>query len=162
LIHPAYITNGLGGKVSQSLQNAFESVYDNFKLHFYKRVFQRLESREASLTLVETYSIEVINALDAPTVSEFAKFLNISTANATYKVQSLIKKGYLRKERSEEDRRESRLIVTERFHEYAKLSSAYVSKVVGRIEETCSQEDLETLQRVLETIATDLMPEVRE
>ena len=146
--------------MSPSLEKVFNDVYTKFKLQFYKRIFQRLESREATLTLVESYSIEVISSLGAPTVSEFAKFLNISVANATYKVQSLMKKGYLSKERSEEDKRELYLHVTDRFYEYQKLNSTYLSMVVTRIEEACSPEDVATFKRVLKTISSELMPEV--
>ena len=146
--------------MSPSLEKVFNDVYTKFKLQFYKRIFQRLESREATLTLVESYSIEVISSLGTPTVSEFAKFLNISVANATYKVQSLMKKGYLSKERSEEDKRELYLHVTDRFYEYQKLNSTYLSMVVTRIEEACSPEDVATFKRVLKTISSELMPEV--
>ena len=146
--------------MSQSLEHVFSEVYTKFKLQFYQRVFQRLKAREATLTAMETFSIEIINALGAPTVSQFAEFVDISVANATYKVQSLIRKGYLRKERSEEDRRESYLYVTERFTEYQKLSTSYISVVTQRIEQTCSSEDIATFKRVLETISRELMPEI--
>jgi len=147
--------------MSTSLEDIFEEVYTKFKLQFYRRIFQRFEEREASLTLVEAYSIEIINFLGSPTVSEFAKFLNISVANATYKVQSLTRKGYLRKERSKADRRESYLHVTDRFNEYKSLSSSYVSTIVKRIEKACAPEDTATFQRVLNIISTDLMPELK-
>ena len=32
------------------LKNAFFNVYTKFKLHFYQEIFQRFQSREASLT----------------------------------------------------------------------------------------------------------------
>ena len=147
--------------MTHTLEYAFTSVYTKFKLNFYQRVFQRLDAREATLTTMETFSVEIIHALDAPTVSEFAKFVNISVANATYKVQSLIKKGYLRKERSEEDRRESHLYVTDRFYQYQNLSVSYMNLVISRIEQNCSADDVSTFKRVLEKISSDLMPEIR-
>lgn len=143
-----------------SLDKAFESVYTKFKLQFYQRIFQRLDAREASLTTMEAFSVEVIDALGAPTISEFAKFVNISVANATYKVQSLIKKGYVRKERSQEDRRESHLYLTERFFDYKRLNVSYMRTVLDRIEERCEPEDVVAFQRVLATISDELMPEV--
>lgn len=146
--------------MAHTLEETFFSIYVKLQLQFYKRVFQRLESREASLSTVETFSIEVIDALGTPTVSEFAKFLNISVANATYKVQSLTKKGYLRKERSKEDRRESYLHVTERFENYKKLHTNYANLVIRRARETCTEEELEVFQRVLEKINDNLTPEV--
>lgn len=79
------------------LETAFSEVYTKFKLHFYRKVFERWESREATLTTVETFCMEIIYALDRPTVNEFASFVQISPPNAAYKVNSLIRKGYLKK-----------------------------------------------------------------
>ena len=94
------------------LRDAFFTVYTKFKLHFYKEIFQRFQSREASLTTVETFCVETIMALGRPTVNEFAGFMCISSPNAAYKVNSLIRKGYIRKVQSQVDRREFHLEVT--------------------------------------------------
>jgi DNA-binding MarR family transcriptional regulator len=145
---------------SKSLEDTFNNVYVKIKLQFYKRMLQRFESREASLSTVETFSVEVIDALDTPTLSEFAKAAGISVANATYKVQNLIKKGYIHKQRSEEDRRESYLHVTERFNAYKKLHTEYINTIVERVESSCSATDVEAFKRVLNTIDQELMPEV--
>jgi len=52
------------------LKDAFFMVYTKFKLHFYKEIFQHFQSREASLTTVETFCMETILALGTPTVNE--------------------------------------------------------------------------------------------
>lgn len=146
--------------MAYTLEEIFDKVFLKFKLQFYQRVFQRLESREAQLSTVETFSIEVIDALGTPTVSEFAKFLDISVANATYKVQSLTKKGYLRKEQCDKDRRVFYLHVTQRFYDYKKLHENYAHTVIERVEETCTPEEIETFKRVLAKINDELTPEV--
>ena len=87
------------------LDRKFAEVYSKFKLHFYQKVFNRFQEREASLTTVETFCMEIIQALGTPTVNEFASFVQISPPNAAYKVNNLIQKGYLKKVRSETDRR---------------------------------------------------------
>lgn len=74
------------------LKDVFFDVYNKFKLHFYQEIFQRFQNREASLTTVETFCMEAIQALARPTVNEFATFMRISTPNAAYKVSSLIRK----------------------------------------------------------------------
>ncbi|HBT94825.1 MAG TPA: MarR family transcriptional regulator [Coriobacteriia bacterium] len=144
----------------KTLEDTFNNVYVKIKLQLYKRLLQRLETREASLSTVETFSVEVIDALGAPTLSEFAKAAGISVANATYKVQNLIRKGYIQKQRSEADRRESHLHVTERFNEYKKLHTEYINTVVKRVEASCSPADVAAFRRVLKTIDDELMPEV--
>ena len=79
------------------LKDAFSEVYMKFKLHFYQKVFERLMDREATLTTVETFCMEIIYALGTPTVAEFARMANLSSPNAAYKVGNLAKKGYLKK-----------------------------------------------------------------
>ena len=88
------------------LEEVFTEVYNKFKLHFYKKLFERLDDRETSLTTVETFCMETIYAMQEPTVNEFATFLGISTPNAAYKVNSLVKKGYIEKIQSMDDKRE--------------------------------------------------------
>ena len=64
------------------LEHAFIQVYTKFKLQFYRSIFSRFGSREASLTTVETFCMEIIHALNHPTVNEFASFIGISPPNA--------------------------------------------------------------------------------
>ena len=68
------------------LKDAFFNVYTKFKLHFYQEIFSRFQDREASLTTVETFCMEAIQALGSPTVNEFATFMRISPPNAAYTV----------------------------------------------------------------------------
>ena len=48
------------------LEQRFETVYTKFKLHFYQEIFERFQNREASLTTVETFAMETIQALGLP------------------------------------------------------------------------------------------------
>ena len=73
------------------LEQAIWDVYTKFKLHFYLQVFDRFQNREASLTTVETYCMETIQALGQPTINEFATFAKISQPNAAYKVEMCIR-----------------------------------------------------------------------
>ena len=143
-----------------AMENAFLNVYTKLNLHFYQRIFQRLNTREATLSTVEALSVEIINALGTPTVTDFARFINISVANATYKVQCLIKKGYLTKEQSKDDRRVYHLHVTDRFSEYQKMSTGYISQIFERVERYYPPDEVAKLTEMLEIISTELMPEI--
>ena len=143
------------------LKNAFFTVYTKFKLHFYQEIFTRFQTREASLTTVETFSMETIKALGNPTINEFATFMHISPPNAAYKVQSLIKKGYINKVQSEVDRREYHLEVTQKYNEYYNISSNYMVEVMDRITKRFSPEDCAKLEEMLSIISQELMPEIR-
>ena len=141
------------------LEHSFRKVYTKFKLNFYRSIFSRFETREASLTAVETFCVEVIHALRTPTISEFAKFVNISQPNATHKVQSLIKKNYVVKKQSPHDKRESILTVTDRFYQLYNISEAYIGTVMNRIRERFSPEEIAVLEKILRVMDTELMPE---
>ena len=78
------------------LDQTFGRVYTKFKLHFYKQIFSRFEDREATLTTVESFCMEVIMALGEPTIAQFSHMMNLSTPNAAYKINSLVKKGLCR------------------------------------------------------------------
>lgn len=142
------------------LEQAFWNVYTRFKLHFYLQVFDRFQNREASLTTVETYCMETIQALGQPTINEFASFVKISPPNAAYKVASLIKKGYIEKVRSQQDKREYHLNVTQKYLDYYNIGNRYVQTVMERVQERFSPEDCKKLEEMLQIIGTELMPEL--
>ena len=143
------------------LKDAFFTVYTKFKLHFYQEIFRRFQSREASRTTKETSCMESIQALGSPTVNEFATFMCISTPNAAYKVNSLVEKGYIRKIRSEKDRREYHLEVTQKYLDYYNISTSYIAQVMERIVERFPPEECAKLEEMLEIVSRELMPEIR-
>lgn len=142
------------------LKDAFFNVYTKFKLHFYQEIFSRFQDREASLTTVETFCMEAIQALGSPTVNEFATFMRISPPNAAYKVNSLIKKGYIRKVQSPDDRREYHLEITQKYIDYYNISYSYLSTVVQRVNKRFPKEDVKKLEQMLTIISSELMPEL--
>ena len=99
-------------------RNPLSALYSKFRIHYYQDVFKRINSRELSLTTTEVYCVEIIHNLEKPTIQEFANFIGISSPNATYKVNSLIKKGYVKKVQSDKDKREFYLDVTEKYYRY--------------------------------------------
>ena len=111
---------------------------------------------------MEAFALEVIQILDEPTVSEFADFLNNSQSNATYKVNNLIKKGYLERANSKIDRREYHLILSEKYYNYLRQLTNYEQKVVLRMKERFSPEDAEKLDEMVNIISQELMPECDE
>ena len=141
------------------LDISFCDVYEKFKLQFYRRVFDLVRERDGSLSAMECFSLEVINMLGQPTVGQFADFLKISQSNATYKVNNLIKKGYLDRRNSTSDRREYHLVLTDKFYAYRDLFANYEKTVMGRVEERMPREDVECFDRILQIMSAELMPE---
>lgn len=142
------------------LQKSFLNVYSKFKLHFYQKVFENWQEREATLTTVETFCMEIIYAMNKPSINEFARLANISSPNAAYKVNNLIKKGYLKKIQSTEDKREFYLEVTEKYLNYYNISYQYLETVINRVEERFSEEELAVMKRILDVMSEELMPEI--
>ena len=143
------------------LKEEFTRVYSKFKLHFYQMIFEKIQDKETCLTTVETFCMEIIYLAKGPTVNEFAKLASLSSPNAAYKVNSLIKKGYLEKVQSKEDKREYHLYVTRKYLDYYNISHHYVDTVLSRLEERFSKEELEVVSRVLQAVDKELMPEIQ-
>ncbi len=142
------------------LEQVFSEIYMKFKLQFYQKVLTKFEDREATLTTVETFCMETILALDEPNVNEFATFLNISAPNAAYKVNHLVRKGYLDKVQSQVDKREYHLVPTQKYHDYYNISNNYVAKVMGRVRERFTPDELAQFVGMLQIISDELMEEV--
>ena len=142
------------------LGDNFIQVYTKFKIHFYQELFGVIQERETSLSTVEVFCVEMIHALNNPSVNEFANFINISAPNAAYKVNSLIKKGYIEKVQSTEDKREYHLRVTDKYYRYYNLSTSYGAQVVRRICRRFGVEQLKFINEVLQVMNEELMPEL--
>ena len=141
------------------IEENFTTVFDKFKFQFFRKIFESVRERDGSLSAMEACSLEIIDLLGAPTIGEFADFLNISQSNATYKVNSLMRKGYLVRQNSETDRREYHLVLSEKYYNYMALLTSYEDKVCSRIQERFSEDELEVFDRILKTISDELMPE---
>ena len=142
------------------LDQTFGQVYTKFKLHFYKQIFNRFEDREATLTTVESFCMEVIMALGEPTIAQFSHMMNLSTPNAAYKINSLVKKGYVERIQSTTDKREYRLRPTQKYIDYYNISYSYLHTVVERARKRFPAEDCDKMEQMLSVISTELMPEL--
>lgn len=142
------------------LEESFSEVYTKFKLHFYQEIFSRFQTREASLTAVETFCMEIILALKEPTINEFASFVHISSPNAAYRVNNLIQKGYVEKVQSPHDRREYHLRPTQKYMHYYNISSNYIQEVMERVKARFTPEQARQLDQMLQVVGQELMPEV--
>ena len=76
----ASIRNWKGEK--RVLEDSFDRIYTKFKLHFYQAVFSRFQTREASLTAVETFCMEIIRALDTRAVRGAALSVKWNLSNS--------------------------------------------------------------------------------
>ncbi len=143
------------------LDQTFGQVYTKFKLHFYKQIFSRFEDREATLTTVESFCMEVIMALGEPTIAQFSHMMNLSTPNAAYKINSLVKKGYVERIQSTTDKREYRLRPTK--STLITITSAILICIwLWSVPNSgFSPDDLAKLEEMLQIVSDELMPEIQ-
>ena len=144
----------------KALEESIFNIHMKCKLSFYQRVIKHLQGRKATLTADEAYCAEAIYSLVNPTIGEFAQFVQISPQSAAYKVNNLVKKGYLTKTQDDADKREYRLTVTKRFMDYYVVSNRYIFEVVERAAEKFEPEDVAKFAEMLDIIANELTPEI--
>ena len=112
----------------KNIEKQIMEAFAKIRLEFYRKVFTRVRERDGSLSAMEVFSLEVIYALNKPTISRFARFIGISQSNATYKVNSLTRKGYLVRRPSEEDGREYTLQKKDLCAQARKANINYLAK----------------------------------
>ena len=70
------------------LEKTFNEIYMKFKLNFYKNIFRTVSECNNRLSATEAFSVEVIYAMQGPTIREFA---DLSTSrNQTLRIKSIL------------------------------------------------------------------------
>ncbi|MCF0259495.1 MAG: MarR family transcriptional regulator [Erysipelotrichaceae bacterium] len=98
------------------------------------------------LTIAESIALHVIFQLGSPTIIELAKALQISQSNATYLIHKLENRGYLIRERSQEDRREYHLAVTDKFEKVLNSTRSRLRDAFAEELNRCQGADQKTIQ----------------
>ncbi len=132
------------------IQENFDIIYKQFRIEVYKHIFSILGEREGSLSAADYFSVELIYLLKNPTISEFAKAICISQPNATYRVKSLIEKGYVVKQETEK-KNTFRLAVTEKFTRYYHEDMGYGQFIFDQLSKKFNEEDLKQIDKIFES-----------
>ena len=127
-------------------------LYKRFRLMTYRELFGRIRDRDGSLSATEAYAVDVIFLLGNPTITQLADTLGISQPNATYKVNNLVAKGYVVKTVSEDDKRECRLQVCDRFYKYYGDLDHFADRAAEALEKEFTSEELQTFQQMLQAL----------
>lgn len=142
------------------LEQHFSTMYDKFKLMLYDRALkERGRSMPGDLSLQEVIYMEIIIALGDPTVAEFSRYAKLSAPNTAYRLNKLEERGYIRRTRSDHDKREFRVEATGRYREEYGVIFDYIHLVCDRIEQRFSEEDVDKFREMLGIISEELMPE---
>ena len=103
--------------------------------------------------------MEIIIALGDPTVAQFSRYAKLSASNTAYRLNKLEERGYIRRTRSDHDKREYRVEATDRYREEYGVIFDYIHLVCDRIEERFPAEDVDKFRKMLGIISDELMPE---
>lgn len=131
-----------------SIAEAVSELYRNLRLSHYRNLFGQLREKAGSLSATEAFSAEVIYLLESPTIGEFADFLGISQPNASYKVNSLVTKGYLERVSNDEDHREAHLHVTKKFLDYYGRQLPDMKSAVSSALSSFTEQEIQLLARL--------------
>lgn len=129
------------------------ALFNSLRLDSYQRIFSAVKDREGSLTATEAFSADVIHLLGEPTVMQFAEVIGVSQPNATYKINSLVAKGYVKKVDSNSDRRAVHIRPERKFFSYFTARNERLNRVAEELNEQFSGEELLTAERVMHAIA---------
>lgn len=138
------------------LEKEFEKLYMKFRSIYCKNLFDNANSNKDNLSATEAYCAEVIYLLNRPTIHVFADYINISQPNATYKINCLIKKGYVRKILSEEDKREYYLEVTDKYMEFYGANNYFHEKLMKDIRETFTEDEVKLIESLIVKIVENM------
>lgn len=129
--------------------NILEDIVRKTKLHFYRSVFREFEDSDRPLSIEESMLLEVIDYLDRPSINDLVNFLHISQPNMSYKVNVLVKKGYVRKVKSNKDQRFLHVVLTEDYLSYKQKKNEFTKDAMTRAEEKLNQKEIENLYHSL-------------
>ncbi|MEF8832253.1 MAG: MarR family transcriptional regulator [Candidatus Thermoplasmatota archaeon] len=93
---------------------------------------------------------------DGVTQKEICEKLHVSKSTTSKIIKSLVKKGYLRKEKDPEDKRASRIFLTDKKGEIADLIKEIDQKAENKMLEGFDLEEKEELRDYLECILDNL------
>ena len=134
------------------LYQAITDLYKKIRLSHYRELFGRIREKDGSLSATEAFAADVIYLLGNPTLSQFAEAIGVSQPNATYKANNLAAKGYVVKTLSEDDKRECRLMVSDKFFSYYDTSNTFLTEAVAKLKDVFSEEEMEMVEKLLVTL----------
>lgn len=145
--------------MKNELSKEFLMIYNRFRLDFYRNL--NFGESDDSLTVSESFCLEVINGLNKATVRDVALFMKISQPNAAYKISNLENKGYITKTQSQEDKRVFYLDVTEKYKGFLEKKNSGVLELLDKIMENLSDSELKSTTEVIRKL-NENMPDVEE
>lgn len=131
-------------------------------------LFNHVMDLEAKAVITEEYSditnndmhiIEAIGVEEPRNMSEIAHRLSVTVSTLTTNMNGLERKGYIRRERSEEDKRVVHVLLTEKGRKAFYHHRDFHKKMIKAIVKDLSEDELKILYRCLVNLNDFLEPE---
>ena len=134
-----------------------KGIYNEFLQELRKSsmaVLRRLPKgkQAGKLTISEVFSVYLIDMLDGPSLKLFAETMGISQPNATYKVNTLMEKGYVEKLLSETDRRETRIYTTRKAKKIIQDVDSNPEMMEQQLRSRFTEQQLQTASEVFRVV----------
>jgi DNA-binding MarR family transcriptional regulator len=119
------------------------------------RTFAQLETRAlqeselSNLTMKQIVYLDTIARLQSPTFSDLAKQLGVSKPSVTVIVHKLVKKGYVEKVQSTEDKRSFHILLTTKGRELAAIHDNLHQKIAHHFTSVLNEAELRQLGHLL-------------
>ncbi|EGO7719708.1 winged helix-turn-helix transcriptional regulator [Enterococcus faecalis] len=110
------------------------------------------KSQFNDLSITEMHTIEAIGMYKKKTSSEVAKELSITVGTLTVAINNLVKKGYVERLRSEDDRRVVKLGLTKKGKLLFRVHQHFHREMVKNILKGMEQEEEQVLLRALKNL----------
>ncbi len=107
------------------------------------------KSRFEDISVTEVHTIEAIGMYEPKRMSEIAKKLKITVGTLTVAINNLVKKGYVERYRSDNDRRVVKIGLTKKGRLLFRVHSQFHNVMVSSCVEDLTQEEMNVLTKAL-------------
>lgn len=134
-----------------------EQTLNRLLVQFFKYIME-IEERKLitdefrDLTYNDMHIIEAIGLDQPKKMSEIAKIMSVTTGTLTKAVNSLERKGYVKRRRSEQDKRVVNMMLTKRGELAYRHHERFHQDMIAFILEHVSEEESQVLRRSLERL----------
>jgi len=125
--------------------NFFNMIIDNMQKIFYPEEWIDLDMK---LSKSELFAMLIVERHGEVIMSKIADYINVSMSTATGIIDRLVKNGYLKRERSETDRRVVVIKLTDKGKRVMEDFKSIISKYTNAIFDFLTEEEKELLQNI--------------
>lgn len=129
---------------------------DELILSLGQRILTYFASGSADFTIKEMFLIDALGSRESATMSELAQLLSVPLTTMTSMVTRLVKRGYLKRFRTEEDRRIVLVSLTQQGHEIFRQHRHKYVRTVSHVLEDLTEEEQKTILAFIGQVLTTM------